>query len=944
MSLDFPLQKTGETTNHYDSNRLSKQTHNDSISSLSLPSLSSPSKTSEPPRLGPCRFNPNLPFEKTTIAIVHPPHCNDSLPTEERIQYLIDNLSTKEKISLLGHDSPAITKRIRSNNNNNNNNNSNGSETILHLPRYQWWNEGLHGMAWTNCCPPRIHSNVTVFPQVIGLGATFNRTLWGRVGDAIGKEAVAVVHHDRDKTKRTMHPGLTYWTPNVNIFRDPRWGRGQETPGEDPYLTSHYAAIMVLSLQYGMEALDVLGEEPNIDDATTIDSRTDESRTDFVYKPRIAATCKHYAAYSLETNRFNFSSYVPYDSRDWEDTYSVAFRACLHAVEFAKNYYRGRRAFVAGKTGESVREHDGSDFGARSAEPTKNHDKNNSTSLEYAGAMGIMCAYNAVNGIPSCANAHLLKTNLRRVNGFHGYIVSDCGAIANLYYTHHHAKSYEEAVGMSLRAGVDLDCGDTIQTYGMSALEQGYARIEDVDGALRNLFGVLMSLGYFDGEDVDSGNTMSTLVNDWNEHSELAFEASLQSMVLLKNGPHDVAKHPSVELHSTMPNPLPLSPAKHKKITLVGPLADDKEALLGNYHGAPSFIITPLQGLQDLGLHVHHIGDSSHVSNSTLCHAVISSHSDATILLMGLNQTMESEDLDRTSLLLPQTQREIIEIASTCSKMANPMAPVILVVISGGPIDLSLYKSGIIVNDSIVSSDVVFTEHDAVSNNSHDAIDAIMVTSYPGQAGGKALAHVLYGKYNPSGRLTTTMYTESYLTNVPLADMRMRPNGLRYPGRTYRFYDGGDVAYPFGWGLSYTSWNYVIEEQAKPPPIGNRSKDDNDYGNSTVESVISVQVWNTGEMDGSHTVLLFIMGPNAGRNGEPIKSLIGFEKVFVPAGQMRRVYFNVRNAASQSSFDNNADEFGLPLMLAVGPTMDFTIVINNSMEFADDRNGILSRI
>ncbi|KAL7532649.1 hypothetical protein ACHAXR_004759 [Thalassiosira sp. AJA248-18] len=302
-----------------------------------------------------------------------------------------------------------------------------------------------------------------------------------------------------------------------------------------------------------------------------------------------------------------------------------------------------------------------------------------------------------------------------------------------------------------------------------------------------------------------------------------------------------------------------------------------------------------MQGLRDLGIDVEYIRGSNVTDNPdkddfsgiTLCQQMRAG-SDATILVMGLNQTIESEDIDRTSLLLPRVQCRAIEGASHCSKAKSPNAPVILVVITGGTLDLSLYKD-------------------------NDNIDAILYTSYPGQSGGTALAQVLFGNYNPSGRLVTTMYHNSYLDQVALEDMRMRTVGSTkfeeqeedwYPGRTYRFYSGSTV-YPFGHGLSYSSWKY------------NLSSNQNERN---LVSGISVNVLNTGSMNGSHSILIFHKGPNAEREGMPIKALIGFEEVFVSAGCTQLVKFNVEKWMTTQKSGTHT--------FMVGPTMDYTLQID----------------
>eukprot|EP00578_Thalassiosira_sp_NH16_P005050 CAMPEP_0181131476 /NCGR_PEP_ID=MMETSP1071-20121207/30444_1 /TAXON_ID=35127 /ORGANISM="Thalassiosira sp., Strain NH16" /LENGTH=873 /DNA_ID=CAMNT_0023217669 /DNA_START=9 /DNA_END=2630 /DNA_ORIENTATION=- len=795
------------------------------------------------------------------------PHCDASLPKRERVRYLLDNLDIEEKISLLGHDSPSVRRPA-------------ADDGIIYLPAYNWWNEGLHGLASQDCCPPRSWGDVTAFPQVVGLAAAWNRTLWNEIGSAIGAEAVRKMHEPEGGEPR---PGSTYFTPNVNIFRDPRWGRGQETPGEDPYLTSHYAAVMVASLQYGDEYMKHLSVEHNAETSDISSTahahhgRDDDGRNQ--WKPRIAATCKHFAAYSLETGRFNFSADV-LDRRDWDDTYLPAFDACIRAGRFLRDHYN----HAVGATTNNI---NGSAPSPSSAVVGEDH-----------GALGTMCSYNAIDGIPACANPSFLRDRLRDEWNFRGYVVSDCWAIANMYEHHRYASSYAEAAGMALRAGVDLDCGDTVQGHGMEALERGYMGVEDVDRALTNLFGVLIDVGYFDYDERPSTETAHM---EKCYHDQVALEAALQSIVLLKNGHNKSSTDRRGNPH------LPLSLAEYKRVTLIGPLSDEKEIMLGNYHGLPSHVITPKQGLEDLGVEVDYIracnitdtldgeDNGQYLTNETLCQQM-DADSDATILIMGLNQEIEAEGIDRTSLLLPKVQRDTIEAASRCSRARRRNAPVILVAISGGSIDLSSYKDD-------------------------DDIDAILYLSYPGQAGGQALADIIYGKYNPSGRLVTTMYYNSYLDQVALDDMGMRPrdDGI-YPGRTYRFYDGESV-YPFGYGLSYSVWDYSIQ-------LVTTEAVDSDQKSGKSISGIALSVSNTGSSDGSDSILLFHSGPNAGRGGDPIKSLIGFEKVFISAGNTRLVKFNVEKwMASQGAGTHT---------FAVGSSMEHILQINTL------RGGVMS--
>jgi len=357
-------------------------------------------------------------------------------------------------------------------------------------------------------------------------------------------------------------------------------------------------------------------------------------------------------------------------------------------------------------------------------------------------------------------------------------------------------------------------------------------------------------------------------------HNQVALKAALQSIVLLKNGDSESS-------------PLPLSTTKHRKVTLIGPLAHDKvrgkgDILLGNYHGVPTNIITPKDGLEGLGLEVDYYqgcgvtdkskGNSS-VQKEDICQQM-SDNSDAIVLVMGLSQDLESESLDRTTLQLPDIQHKTIQHISQCAKATIPNTPVILVAITGGAVDVSEYKA---------SKD----------------IDAILYTSYPGQEGGQALADVLYGLYNPSGRLTTTIYQNSYMDEVDLEDMQMRPHDSS-PGRTYRFYNGPSVVYPFGYGLSYSKWNYSMEMVKN-------------------EAIIAVTVSNKAGPDGSNAALLFHQGPNAGKKGNPIKSLIDFEKVYVSSGDFQTIKFNIGRWIGSEEVGNHT--------FMIGPSDEYTLQI-----------------
>jgi beta-D-xylosidase 4 len=672
-----------------------------------------------------------------------PPHahfdyCNTSASIDQRIHSLLTQLSITEKISLLGNNASAVVKNQGA-----------------YLPPYQWWSECLHGVASYDCCPPNmIHA--TSFPQVCSIGVSFNTSLYRKIGHAIHVEAIHHYFHVKDA------PGLTYWSPNINLFRDVRWGRGQEVVSEDVHVTKLYAKHMVQSLQ----------------------GNNDKS---------VAACCKHFFGYSVETTRESLN--VEINARDLHEFHLPAFEECVKS-----------------------------------------------------GVMSIMCSYNAVNAVPTCAHSELLTGFLRQDLGFDGYIVGDCGAVQNIYDAHHYADSPAKAVSVAMRAGVDLDCGGTFQQYGEEAYKLGLVDERDIDRALRNLLRVQFRLGYYDGPAMMKGSH-DRRAQQQQFHNELALDAARQGIVLLKNEP----PHSSSAISQRA---LPLSLKEHASIALLGPNANATTTMLGNYYGIAPFLVSPLQGFHELGgVTVHYeqgcnIASSIYMDESSLCNTAIDFNgTDAVVLVVGLDQSLESEGVDRVDLLLPAVQRDFIEETLQCvHSSSSPGQPVILVVMSGGPIDVSLYK------------------HD-------ERIQGILYVGYPGQSGGTAIADVIYGNYSPSGRLSTSIYENDSYSLIDLFDMRMRPNVTEgYPGRTYRFYTG-KLVYPFGYGLSYSEFEYVHLKWNT--------------------SLVSIDVRNHGPFDAAHSVLLFHVGPNAGRDGEPLKTLVGFDKVWLGNGETQTVLIAV---------------------------------------------------
>ena len=565
---------------------------------------------------------------------------------------LVGRMTIEEKAGQLRFDAPAIER--------------------LGIPAYNWWNEALHGLARGG--------TATSFPQAIGLAAMFDDSLLRRIAEAISTEARAKYNALSAEGDRDIYHGLTMWSPNVNIFRDPRWGRGHETYGEDPYLTSRLGTAYVRGLQ---------GEG--------------EGR-------KTAACAKHFAAHSgPEALRHSFNAVVA--PKDLEETYLPAFRALVRD----------------------------------------------------AGVEAVMGAYNRTNGEPCCASETLMQ-KLRGEWGFQGHFVSDCWAIRDFHENHKITASPLESVTKALKAGCDLNCGCTYQHI-MHAYELGMIDEEDITRSAVRLFTTRYLLGTLGGSEYD-GIPYDAV--ECAEHLELAHQAALRSCVLLKNN-----------------GLLPLDPRSGETLGVIGPNANSRVSLIGNYHGTASRYVTVLEGIQDLTAGKCRIlysegcalnGDRVEplaLPDDRLAEAVaVAKNSDKVILVLGLDETLEGEEGDtgnsyfsgdKADLLLPAPQRRLLQRVLAVGK---PTAVVLMV---GSAVDLS----------------------DAQEN-----ADAILLTWYPGAGGGKAVAELLFGKASPSGKLPVTFYRNADLAAMPaFTDYTMRD-------RTYRYFRGTPL-YPFGYGLSY---------------------------------------------------------------------------------------------------------------------------------------------
>lgn len=587
--------------------------------------------------------------------------------------------------------------------------------------------------------------------------------------------------------------GLTFWAPTINIFRDPRWGRGQETAGEDPMVASAYAVEFVRGFQGGnSKGGDEFGERRLL--------RGDDGSEGLM----VSACCKHFTAYDLEKwgtfSRYNFNAVV--SEQDLEDTYQPPFRSCI----------------------------------------------------EQGKASCLMCSYNAINGIPACARGDLLQ-KARNEWGFNGYITSDCDAVATVFEYQKYTKTEEDAVADVLKAGMDINCGTFLLRKTQSAIEQGKVQEEDIDRALLNLFLVQLRLGLFDG-DPRKGKYGKLGPRDvcTSEHKKLALEAARQGIVLLKNGNKF----------------LPLDKNVVSSLAVIGPVANNASLLGGGYSGVPCNPRSLFEGFKAYVKKTSYADGCLNVScdsDDGFDRAIVTAKkADFVILVAGLDLSQETEDRDRVSLLLPGKQMALVSSVAAASKK-----PVILVLTGGGPLDVS------------------FAERDP-------RIASILWIGYPGEAGGQALAEVIFGDFNPGGRLPVTWYPESF-TNIPMSDMNLRADPSRgYPGRTYRFYTGNRV-YGFGQGLSYTNFTYKFLSAPKKISLlgsfkASSSKNilhqvgagldyihiDEVESCNSLKFEVKISVMNLGVMDGSHVVMLFARVPKIFR-GTPEKQLIGFDRV-----------------------------------------------------------------
>lgn len=624
----------------------------------------------------------------------------------------------------------------------------------LNIKAYNWWNEAIHGVARAGVA--------TVFPQAVTLAGSFDEDLLEEVADAISTEGRAKYNNQLKYNDTDIYKGLTFWAPNINIFRDPRWGRGHETFGEDPYLTGRLGVRFVEGLQ-----------------------GHDEKYL------KSAACAKHFAVHSgPEDLRHHFNAEV--SLRDLYETYLPAFKACV----------------------------------------------------QEAKVEAVMGAYNRTNGVPCCGSELLLKKILREKWGFEGHVVSDCWAIKDFYQGHKVVDTAQDAVAMAMNNGCDLNCGNLFSCL-EDVVKEGKVSEERVDEAVVNLFTTRMKLGTLGETEDNPYDKITFLEADSEQMKALNLKTAMKSAVLLKN---------EGKL-------LPLDKKKYKTIGVIGPNANNRKVLVGNYEGTASEYVTVVEGIQE------YVGETSRVLYSEGCHLYkdkvenlavendriaevkgICEYSDIIICCMGLDAGLEGEEGDQSNqyasgdkpgLDLPGLQEQVIETVAACGK------PVVLVLLSGSALAINWPA-----------------EH----------IPAILYGGYPGAQGGRAIARLLFGEASPEGKLPITFYHSA--KELPdFTDYSMK-------GRTYRYMEQ-EALYPFGYGLSYTDFEISGVTLSSKTVTRQGIK-------------VEADLTNTGDYDGAQTVQVYVA---TGLDGAPIRQLKGLKKVFLHKKETKHVEIMLKDEA-----------------------------------------------
>lgn len=672
-----------------------------------------------------------------------PVYLDEGLSFEERAKDLVSRMTLEEKTSQMLHSSAAIPR--------------------LGIPSYNWWGEALHGIARAGVA--------TMFPQAIAMAATFCEDLILKTADIISTEGRAKFHEFQRKGDHGIYKGLTFWSPNINIFRDPRWGRGHETYGEDPYLTGRLGVAFIKGLQ---------GDHPKY--------------------LKAAACAKHYAVHSgPEAERHSFNAIA--NQKDMWETYLPAFKECV----------------------------------------------------QEADVEAVMGAYNRTNGEPCCGSKTLLQDILRDKWGFKGHVVSDCWAIKDFHEFHHVTSTAPESVALALNNGCDVNCGNMYYNL-LIAYEEGLVTEEAIDRAVTRLMITRMKLGLFDSEESVPYASIPYELNDCKEHKEFALEMSKKSIVLLKN--EDKI--------------LPIDKNTLKSIAVIGPNADSRAALIGNYFGTASEYVTVLEGIREA------INEDTRIYYAEGCpiynekasvlgekydrfaEAISAAErSDLVVMCLGLDADLEGEEGDtgnefasgdKPNLDLPGLQQELLERIHKTGK------PIILVLLSGSALAV---------------------------NWADENIPAIIQGWYPGSQGGRAIASLIFGDYSPSGRLPVTFYRST----EELPDFR----DYSMENRTYR-YMKQEALYPFGYGLSYSKFEY-----------SNLSLDQTniDLGQDVNVSVV---VKNVGNYEADEVVQLYLKDVEASVR-VPNWELKGVKRISLKPGEEVKLDFTV--AARQMALIDN---------------------------------------
>ena len=656
-----------------------------------------------------------------------PAYLDPTLSFEERVKDLLSRMTLDEKISQMVNGAAAIPR--------------------LGIPAYDYWSEALHGVAR--------NGRATVFPQAIGMAATWDTDLINKVAVAISDEGRAKYHEALKRNgANAIYQGLCFWSPNINIDRDPRWGRGQETYGEDPYLTGELGTAFVRGIQ---------GDDPKY--------------------LKAAACAKHYAVHSgPEALRHVFN--VDPSKRDLYATYLPAFKKLV----------------------------------------------------QEAKVEAVMGAYNAVFGVPANASEFLLEQTLRKEWGFEGHVVSDCGAITDIHKNHKYTNDPAESAAVAIKAGCDLSCDHVYYEAIGESFERGLLTEAEVDEALGRTLMTRFKLGMFDPDEIVPFASIPLSVVDSPEHRKLAYETAVKSVVLLKN----------------QNNVLPIAPST-KSVMVTGPNAAAVNVLLGNYYGFNPKMVTVLEGITEalpegMGMEYHQgmmLTDPGTMTENWS--TFMAARADLTIACMGISPLMEGEEGeallvehggDRSSIELPKAQIDYLR------KLNIAGARIILVLFGGSPVALG---------------------------EAEDLVEAIIHVWYPGEEGGRAVADILFGKANPSGKLPIT-FPKATSQLPPFEDYSMKE-------RTYR-YATWEPLYPFGFGLSYTSFAYSGLELTNPAPAVGEPLP------------LCVTVTNTGAVDAEEVVQVYLSDLETSVEA-PLHSLVAFQRLPLKAGESKELTFTI---------------------------------------------------